>query len=660
MLQRLPTMRDRLSPMERLAASVALSVILAMGIALVLARLGIFFLGPLLAVYGAIAATSIFLSREALLEWLHRPTWPRLHLPNSPGEWASLTLPVLTGAAAMYLYLANATQGLKVDTSGWRYMADTRLLLNEGGFPKTSVQWGVERPWALSKVGGSLWIGAMHLVSGLSELDALQYIPLLFLAIAILGSWVLLRLILGRIAASGGLILIFMNYALVPLPLQKFCRLTIEGVALSLTPLMLWALIKGDRDGIPQLRWLASVLLLAIGITHGVVFLMSLTAVGAYLAVKVLSRRPLRSLAQDAALFALAPILVVSGLLVGGQPEILSGVRSESDYHLIDGVGDPTRALYLALIGHSIHQAGPPTEGLNPSPGDLFDRMARRTFSDNTAIGRFMIENNYLTYALVAIAAVAGFALVRSLRWAFAAALVFIAGIYMIAVLFSFRYDLWIFIIHPVRREYPYISFGVLAIGLLLTAYLLRAPWLRNAASRILLASVLAIAPIALLITTEVTDAGWRKGYLGPDLVQTFEWIRDTTPEDSLILSNVRSAGIFELYANRLALTEGQVMYLFPDQLDHSLTVLDGAQGWFSDPDIEFLREYGVDYVVAIRTQGVLPGEPYAGVADPRSYERLDFLRTRAEFGRAVVYEVVAEAPAEDQPYTTNATEPPG
>jgi hypothetical protein len=603
----------------------------------------------MLAAYVALMALAGFLSRRALFEWLQGLTRPRLRLPNSVADWASIIVPLLAVAAIMRLYVDNASRGLKMNIAGWRYMADATLLLKEGGIPETSVQWGIERPWALSKLGGSLWLGSLRLLSGLSEFDALQYIPILFLSIAILGSWVLLRLILGRIAASGGLLLLFANFALLPLPFNKFTRLTIEGMALSLAPLMLWALLKGDRDRIPQLRWLAFALLIVIGITHGVVFLMSLTALGAYLGVRLLSRKAsLLSLARDSALYVLIPVLVVlSGLLVGSQVEILSGVRSESDYQLVDGVGDPTGALSAVLAGRSIHDAAPPSEGLKPPPRRLFEIMAQYTVSEEySELGRFVVENNDLAFAVVAIVALAGFALVPSLRWAIAAALIFIIGIYVIAFLFTVRYDLWIYTVHSLRREYKYISLGVLAIGLLLAAGLLRAPWLRNAAIRTLIGSVLAIAPIGLFITTEITDAPWRHAHFRPNLAQTFEWLRDDTPEDSVILSNIRSAGVFELYAERVSLTEGQVAYLFPDLLDHSLALLDASQVWFSEPDFEFLREQGVDYVVAFRTRGSeLPGNPYAKVKDPRSFEELSFLRIEADFGGAVVYKVVSPGP---------------
>ena len=647
-----PGLHDRLALRERVAVSAGLSAVLLVGVGLALARVGLFSSGPMLGIELGIIVIGTYMAREKLSRALPKAGALRKTLPKGWGSRAESLLPLLAFAAVLAPFVHYALGGVRTRIVPWGYMSDISALMRAGGIPESSVQWGVERPYALSKLGGYIWVASLRTVSGLGEMDALQYINLVFLVVALLGAWVFLRLFMGRIAASAGLLLLFANYPLVSLPFLRFTHLTIEGVALSLPFLVLWAVIKSDRRRIPQLRWLAVAWLLLIGVTHGVVFLMTILSVGVYVATKVLARvASWRSLARDATLYFVAPVVLVSsGVLVGSAVEIFAGASSESDYELVNGVGDPTRALQDVIQGGSINEAPPPQTGLSPSPRWYLENIFPPSeFSGNrTWLAKLVAEHSTLLLAWLLIMAVGGVLIARHLRWAFVGLAMTVAAILVVAILFSFRYDLWIFTAHPVRREFKYVPVVVTLMGLLLfQARRMRFSMRRPRARQITLALTVAAVPALLYSMTVFPGAPWRGSVLGGPERQTMAWIRDNTPPDSRILANVRTVGGFDVQAGRESLTEGGVPHLFPDLLTHTLQLLDGAQAWFAKPNPAFLSERGVDYVVVHvgrRSSTVgLSGNLYAPVGGERRFRVLDYLQREARFGRIFIYSVLQE-----------------
>jgi hypothetical protein len=127
---------------------------------------------------------------------------------------------------------------------------------------------------------------------------------------------------------------------------------------------------------------------------------------------------------------------------------------------------------------------------------------------------------------------------------------------------------------------------------------------------------------------------------------EALTWLAENAPKGSVIATNVRTAGEFELLAECASMAEGTEPNLQPDNLARSPAILDDLYAFFEDPEneVDILERLDPDYVVFVRQDNVL-GERFAGQQTriPVLRERL-MLKEQIRFGEVIViYEVVSD-----------------
>jgi hypothetical protein len=93
-----------------------------------------------------------------------------------------------------------------------------------------------------------------------------------------------------------------------------------------------------------------------------------------------------------------------------------------------------------------------------------------------------------------------------------------------------------------------------------------------------------------------------------PKAVSVFESVADHVPCGARMLANARTAGAWQSWTGRRAITEGMSPFLRPKIMEQILPILDGANRFFRDPaaNLSFLESQDIEYIVAVE-----PGVPF-------------------------------------------------
>ena len=119
------------------------------------------------------------------------------------------------------------------------------------------------------------------------------------------------------------------------------------------------------------------------------------------------------------------------------------------------------------------------------------------------------------------------------------------------------------------------------------------------------------------------------------------DWLREKTPEGSWVLANVRSTATFGTLAERTSLTEGDTPYTYPERLTLALSVLDASQRWFREPNLAYLEDNGIDYVVVSRRRHHgIGGNVYSPVPALRTLDTQPFLVRELTTKNVAIYSV--------------------
>ena len=626
-----PNIRDRLSLSARLAAAVALSIAQLMFVGLILISLGIATPAGIVAVNLVMSLSIAFVVRRRL-----RKDWDAAAAAARAYQWDRVSVAVvLIIGTVVGVAVWKALHHIPSTTSAWGYAADTAEILDAGGLPDTNIQYGDEIPFAATKTGGFAWLGALRAFTGIGYVQSLQLLPLALLFGAMVAMWGIFRSFAGRLAAAMGLFVMFFEFPAGTLLVTKFSRLTIEGAGITLGLLAIWAMVAADRERVPELRWLAAVMMVLAGLTHGVSAVMTVVFVASYqLARIILGQLSWRQIYRNAFVLGVVPgIGTILGLRLWSRA---SGFAiGGGGYELVDGVGDPTLSLRIVLNGRSILATRPP--GSTVRPGNLFDILFGSMFGGRSPL-EGVARDAPIIIALLVLALIVVTWLVGRREVALTAA-IFLVTLFLIAIVFTLRYDLHVFRTHPQRREFPYA--GIAVVGMAVTAvsaWRWQASRARQSAA-IVLAGVLVVGSVGLGWAR--APQHWSGGGIGPAELSALDWVREQTPEDSWILTNVRTTASFGSYAERNSLTEGDTPYIYPGRLTTTLDLLDAAQDWFSEPNLAFLQENGIDYVVAARRQrNALGGDIYARMSSLEALDDQSYLVEEAKFKHVTIYSV--------------------
>jgi len=225
------------------------------------------------------------------------------------------------------------------------------------------------------------------------------------------------------------------------------------------------------------------------------------------------------------------------------------------------------------------------------------------------------------------------------------------AGSLAAACMFSSRYRTLVPAGFGPRRLFDYAAIScALVAGVAADVVIdhLRTPRLRRAAVAVVFALVLAAA----------LDRGqWRPSGPADAADRALPALGRSLPCDARVLTDVRTAGIFEAYTGRVSVVEGGAPYLRPADMPAALDALIGAKRFFADPQgqAEFLRAHRIGYIVLFRP-GLVVGGRLRRPGSVAAVERLGRVSSPDAAVRVVTLDSAAGTGA--GPYPTRCTSP--
>jgi hypothetical protein len=393
-------------------------------------------------------------------------------------------------------------------------------------------------------------------------------------------------------------------------------------------------MLASDRGGQKRLYWLTAALLILTGLTHGISALVTFLFVAAYQLAKLVTHGVnWRELGRGLTLLAVVPGLgILAALRLWSRASGFALIGG--DFGFLPGGGDPTRALRRLMNGGSIDSVGAPATGLDPGPREQLDLLFGAVIGEGSPLHRSAQSVPMLILLLVVV--LIAVAWLRGLRLMAATVGFFLIGLFVIGLAFAARYDLHIYVTNPIRRQFPYAGLAVAGLVVFVGARL----------ARVEVGRMGVVTGAAALVAV----LGWSVFYgvgrgtapaMAEGDIAALEWLRDNAPEDAVVLTNVRSTGSFKSLANHRSLTEGDAPYTFPSRLEAAISVLDAAQEWFEDPEIEYLTENNISYVVVTRrAKQAMGGGVYARVDSAEPFRDKPYLVREAKFLRVVIFSV--------------------
>lgn len=520
---------------------------------------------------------------------------------------------LLAFAISRLFYPIESSLGIR---SSWRYWADGLEVAAAGHVPPESGQWGIELPTTVSKLVLNAFEGGVSFLLGPGPFEPMNAI-LTFTAIGVVATLLAFGRELGLgIFAPLVPVLIVLVPKSVPLAQEITTDLryyTGEGMgrlaAFGGLLIGMYAL-RASRG-----RWLAIVagaLLAAAGLTHLVPTLIAGLLLGIYaLALLVVERRSVkRLLGVGLVVTAAFGVLYVGSLGLSGGDLGLQRATSGASFQEFPPDVDPTRSfLHSRYVEKSEEQGSfliPPREILGRYGAEAIDRPTS---------GRYgLLLLAFLAAGTVAMVVVSRlFIPLAVLAWGLAAVSL------LVALLFSYRYETLIPANFGVRRLYDYVAFvPALVVPALLET--IARPLVRGRAA---VATALTVAVGVLAVSAAAVrvpnDRSLPEAAAG---VQMFRSVAEIVPCDARMLANARTAGSWQSWTGRRAITEGMSPYLRPRTMERVLPILIGGHEFFDDPQAnrEFLESQRAEYIVVVE-----PGVTFGtgGTSQPLTPEGL-------------------------------------
>lgn len=559
------------------------AVIAFAGTALVI--FGLFSLWSLLAVVTAGTVASYAVGA--------RRSHPRDHWRSTRREFAAGGSLLWLGLAAV-LFVAISWIAIPIlpMAGGWRYWADALELADRGAVPGFTAQWGAAREPAISKLGGSGFLGALsfgfraHPFAGMAValwVAATGYAAGLFALGRELGlRWsapFLALLGVGALALPGGIVL---NGEIA----EKLAFYQHEDMGRMLAAVGAAIVLARSESRSWLARPLAGGIVLAAGgLTHLIpLVVFGAFVLGAFAVRMLLEPRWRQTLREASAVVVVAVALIVVPLALAGGEVGFSGATAPGRYVLLDGKYDPTarvKGLTRAPRPKSVDR-------WYESPASTLRRAVEATIGrtiDPLGIGFLLVCAGLGAAVVMAFGSL-------DLRSLLGGAVSMALAIGAIALLFSYRYSLYAQATFGERRLFEYGSLSLLLLVLAVAEVAAAA----LSAKRAWIAGPLAAAGLAALAIS-------LQGDLGPSRERgslRYVAAAASTPCDARLLVDRTTRGSFQALTGRISVTEGLVPFLRPTIVNSVLAVETRKHQFFRNPDrfARLLADEQVDFVL--------------------------------------------------------------
>jgi hypothetical protein len=225
-----------------------------------------------------------------------------------------------------------------------------------------------------------------------------------------------------------------------------------------------------------------------------------------------------------------------------------------------------------------------------------------------------------------------------------------VAAVFLVALAFDFRYQIWIDATFGIRRLAVFISLGIYLVGLAALEAVLA--WLATA--RRVVSTAVSIALVCSLGGWLVPDgiASPQARQTSSARVQLVNWLRTETPCDARFVVNQRTEGVLTATTGRFALLEGMGAFLRVDRITRVLHLSLLVRRYFRHPQERtgWLRRQHITYVIYARRDFSLG---YVGLIGPVQVTKLNADRNLHQvFSNAqfTVYQVGSPEPAPISP----------
>jgi hypothetical protein len=500
---------------------------------------------------------------------------------------------LLAFAVSRLFYPIESSMGIR---SSWRYWADGLEVAAAGHVPPESGQWGIELPTTVSKLVLNAFEGGVSFLLGPGPFAPMNAI-LTFTAIGVVAALLALGRELGLgIFAPLVPVLVVLVPKTFPLAQEITTDLryyTGEGMgrlaAFGALLIGIYAL-RSSRGR--ALAVSAGVLLALAGLTHLVPTLIGGLLLGLYALALIAVRQIGVRRALGVGVVVAASFAVVYLGMLGSSGGDLGLQRATSGASFSDfppGV-DPTRSF---LKSKFVEESGQEGRFLIP-PREILGRFGAEAINRPTS-GR----HGLLLLAFLAVAT-AGMVVVNRpliplavLAWGLAAVSV------GVALLFSYRYETLIPANFGVRRLYDYVTLIPALIVPALLETIAQPLVRRRAAVASALAVAVGVVAVAAAIDRVPNERSLPEAAAG---VKMFRTVAGIVPCDARMLANARTAGSWQSWTGRRAVTEGMSPYLRPATMERVLPILIGGHEFFADPEAnsDFLESQRVDYLVVV------------------------------------------------------------
>jgi hypothetical protein len=619
-------------------------------VSLALALLHVLTLPVFLCVYGVgtVVAWVAALRRHGLRE--RAAAW-RAEVAAEPwvhGTWALLIAGFAVVRATYFPEL-----NLNVQTA-LRYWADGLEIADAHRIPALSLQWGHLFPSTVSKVALNSFDATMSLVLGRGPMAPMGAVLFAVSIGAALAAYGLGRELGLRLTAGLLVLLLFVNQVVLvqawTFDLQWFRAetfgrvLLLGGMLLVARAIRAGSLARGRREAV-----VAGALLGVCAGTHLVAFVVGIALAGCYVLVAFALDRTRAALMVGLASCLIAGVIGAVVLVAPGGDIGFQGTTNTSTYRTIDAdLGLPKgfdATFFLAMGGFK--QPRPVSGSFGMAPQEIVREYLVR-MTDQERLSRFA--------ALVVFEVGLGCVVLvllrgdRDLRIAMIASLLLGLILLAVAVLFAWRYDIYVLSHFGPRRLFDYVAVPSFVILLAAaetlfgmgarTAPLAGRAWLVPAA-----ASLVTLVAAAFLLPKDLPPTGER-GRLAAALAP-MAWIQRNIPCTGRILADRRTLATFETLTRHTGPIEGMGPYFRPDVLQPALRQLLGARAFFMHPGSDaFLRQQGVAAVVTTTTPQQLGGAYKVGPINQAGLAAAPFLQEVTSGGGVTVYRVVGFDPS--------------
>lgn len=409
--------------------------------------------------------------------------------------------------------------------------------------------------------------------------------------------------------------------------------------------------VRALRDKTSRTDAAVAVLLLGVTMaTHLIPFLIAIALLGWYLAARMILDRDRRAvLVRGSMVLILGGLAGVAILLLPRGDIGFQGAQRPTQYDSQSAAFDETYYLYIGKF-RPVHEE---SSAWYVSPPRILNAFTGETLD--------LGPSPRLRFLMSIVLGLAGLILaVIMLRWfpsdlrPLGLVAVGLAGsLVLIALFFSYRYDVWVGGTFGIRRLFEYGPLSLLLISLPLLEVGLRSLGPLRARLPTITGTVVIAAVSVLLL------AGSQPSHLRADSARqhadVISAIRLNVPCNARILADQRTVGTFRGMTGRVGILEGMGPFLRPAMLEEIVDLLLSARAFFEDPAgrSDFLVDQGVDYIVLYKDIDV----GYAGPVSPRGAAPLPdvpFLRLIHQGPHVEIYRV------EGLPHRTGFPDPSG